>query len=74
MQKNLMEHLEEVMGEMDPEDHHLSVESVSRFLDNDRVWSVEVWLALRDGGGTVRLRLLQLRPDATRPEQGRPPL
>ena len=72
--QNLMEYLEELLRELAPEDHHVSVESTNLFLDNDRVWPVEVWLALPDGGGTVRLSLLQLRPDATRPQPGRNPL
>ena len=73
-QKNLVEYLEEIMGEMDPEEYRVSPDSVSRFLDNDRVWPVEVWMALRDGTGKVRLQVMQLRPDATRPGPGRHPL
>jgi hypothetical protein len=37
-QKNLVECLEELMGEMDPEEYHVSPDPVSRFLDNNRVW------------------------------------
>ena len=62
-QKNLVEYLEELMGEMDPEEYRVSPDPVSRFLDNDRrVWPVEVWMALRDGTGKVRLQVMQLRP------------
>ena len=59
-QKNLVEYLEDLMGEMDPEEY--------------RVSPVEVWLALRDGTGKVRPQVMQLRPDATRPGPGRHPL
>ena len=74
MKRNIVEHAENAAQDLEALEYRITVESTQRFLDDDRVWPVEVWMALRDGCGKVRLRLLQLRPDPTEPAPGEHPL
>ena len=74
MKRDIHPEVLQVAEDMGALDHHLSPQSLERFLQDDRVWPVEVWMKLRGPEGEERLALAQLHPDPCSPGPGKGPL
>ena len=73
MRTHIREYIPNATREYNALDHRLSGPSIVRFLQDDRVWPIEVWMTRKDQDGRIRLGLLRFHPDPTDPEAGTDP-
>ena len=71
MKKDILQAASETTQDFGALDHQISPQSLERFLRNDRVWPVELWMKVRDPEGHERLTPVQFHPDPCGPEPGR---
>ena len=71
MKKDILQAASETTQDFGTLDHQISPQSLERFLRDDRIWPVELWMKVRDPEGHERLTLVQLHPDPCGPEPGR---
>ena len=74
MKRHIHQEMTETVLEHGAPDHHVSLQSLERFLENDRAWPAELWMKVRKPGGEKRVVLLRFQPDPCDPNSGSSPL
>ena len=72
MKTHIDQHFQAFVQQHKPEDHHLSPESVTRFLRDPRIWPAEAWFRTTHPNQPNQLRHWHFYPDPTNPEPDDP--
>ena len=70
IKRNPKEFMERFAAQTKPLDYHISSKSIARFLDDDRLGPVEVWIRVRTYHGNVVPQFWEMYADPCDPEPG----
>ena len=70
MKRNPEDFMEQFAAQTKPLDHHISPKSMERFLDDDRLWTVLVWMRIPTHDGNEVPQVWEMYVDPCDPEPG----
>ena len=68
MRQHIKEYVEDFINQLKPLDCHLSDESLDRFICDDRLWPIDLWVKAPQHNGPGLLTRFQIYPDPCDPE------